>query len=83
MFVRLAMAERRDATGVDVMRGLVLSRIGTGAGSGEPVTRRKDWFAVLADVFGLTFDSSSPDALDQLWERVVVGHRAWEAAGRP
>jgi hypothetical protein len=37
----------------------------------------------LADVFGLTFDSSSPDALDQLWERVVVGHRAWEAAGRP
>jgi arylamine N-acetyltransferase len=83
MFVRLAMAERRDATGVDVMRGLVLSRIGTGAGSGEPVTRREDWFAALADVFGLTFDSSSPDALDQLWERVVVGHRAWEAAGRP
>jgi hypothetical protein len=27
-FVQVAMAERRDATGVDVIRGLVLSRIG-------------------------------------------------------
>ena len=81
-FVRLAMAERRDATGVDVMRGLVLARIGRGAGSHEPTTERDDWFAVLADVFGLRFEASAPEALDHLWHRALAGHRAWEEAGR-
>jgi len=80
-FVRLAMAERRDATGVDVMRGLTLARIGRGAGSREPVTEREDWFAVLDDVFGLRFDSSAPEARDHLWNRVLAAHRAWEEGG--
>ena len=35
----------------------------------------------LADVFDLRFDASTPEAVDRLWERVVDGHRAWEAAG--
>jgi arylamine N-acetyltransferase len=82
-FVRVAMAERRDATGVDVIRGLVLTRIGSGAGSGEPLTKRDEWFAVLADVFDLRFNRSAPEALDHLWNRALAGHRAWEAAGRP
>jgi arylamine N-acetyltransferase len=82
-FVRVAMAERRDATGVDVIRGLVLSRIGVGAGSREPLTKRGDWFAALAGVFGLRFDANAPEAVDHLWQRVLAGHRAWEAAGRP
>jgi arylamine N-acetyltransferase len=81
-FVKVAMAERRDATGVDVIRGLVLTRIGRGASSGEPLTKRSDWFAALADVFDLRFDASDPAALDQLWNRTLAGHRAWEAAGR-
>jgi N-hydroxyarylamine O-acetyltransferase len=81
-FVKVAMAERRDATGVDVIRGLVLTRIGQGASSGEPLTKRSDWFAALADVFDLRFDASDPAALDQLWNRTLAGHRAWEAAGR-
>jgi len=80
-FVRVAMAERRDATGVDVIRGLVLSRIGVGARSHEPLTKRADWFATLADVFDLRFDASASEAVDQLWERILAGHRAWEAAG--
>jgi N-hydroxyarylamine O-acetyltransferase len=79
-FVRVAMAERRDATGVDVIRGLVLTRIGVGARSHEPLTKREDWFDALADVFDLRFDASTPEAVDQLWERVLAGHRAWEAA---
>jgi N-hydroxyarylamine O-acetyltransferase len=80
-FVRVAMAERRDAAGVDVIRGLVLTRIGVGARSDEALTTREDWFAALADVFDLRFDASTPEAVDHLWERVVAGHRAWEAAG--
>jgi arylamine N-acetyltransferase len=83
-FVRLATAQRRDATGVDILRGLMLTRVG----DGEPVTttpliERRDWFAVLVDVFGLTFPGTAPEALGALWERSLATHRAWEAAGRP
>jgi N-hydroxyarylamine O-acetyltransferase len=77
------MAERRDATGVDVIRGLVLTRIGQDAASGDPLTKRSDWLAALADVFDLRFDASAPEAIDRLWNRTFAGHRAWEAAGRP
>jgi hypothetical protein len=77
------MAEHRDATGVDVIRGLILARVGEGAASGEPLTHRDDWFACLADVFGLHFDATAPEALDRLWESAVAAHREWEAAGRP
>jgi N-hydroxyarylamine O-acetyltransferase len=76
-FVQVAMAERRDATGVDVVRGLVLSRIGQDAHVAEPVTRRADWFELLAEVFDLRFDTSSADARDQLWRRVLNAHRRW------
>lgn len=82
-FVKVAMAERRDATGIDVIRGLVPSRIGSNARTGEPLTDRDEWFAVLADIFDLRFEHSPPGACDRLWSRVVGQHRAWEAAGRP
>jgi N-hydroxyarylamine O-acetyltransferase len=82
-FLAVAMAEHRDATGVDIIRGLVLSRIGDGAASMEPLTKRTDWFAALADGFDLRFDGVAPEALDHLWDGVVATHRAWDAAGRP
>ncbi len=43
-FMRVALAQRRDATGVDVMRGLVLARIGDDAAASEPLTEREEWF---------------------------------------
>ncbi len=82
-FVQIAMAERRDATGIDVIRGLVLSRVGSNAASHEPVTNRHHWFAALAELFDLHFEHSPPGACDRLWARVVDRHRAWEAVGRP
>jgi arylamine N-acetyltransferase len=81
-FVRVPMAELRDATGVDVIRGLVRARIGEGAVSHEPLTSRREWFACLADVFGLRFDATAPEALDRLWDSALEAHRAWEATGR-
>jgi arylamine N-acetyltransferase len=78
-FVKVAMAERRDATGVDVIRGLTLSRIADRGHTAEPVTRRADWFDLLADVFDLRFHASTPDARDQLWTRVHTAHRRWQA----
>jgi N-hydroxyarylamine O-acetyltransferase len=78
-FVQVAVAERRDAAGVDVMRGLVLSRIGRHARSPQPLTKRNEWFTALADVFGLRFEHSTLQSLDRLWTRVLGAHRAWRA----
>jgi N-hydroxyarylamine O-acetyltransferase len=79
-FVQVAMAERRDATGVDVIRGLVLARIGTNAFTAEPLTSEQEWFDLLASVFGLHFDASPPGTRDKLWDTVIAAHRQWEAA---
>jgi len=77
-FVRVAMAETRDATGVDVVRGLTLMRIGEGAFTADPVTRRTEWFELLADLFGLTFEASTPEARDLMWTTVLAAHRRRE-----
>lgn len=81
-FVKIGLAQTRDADGVDVVRGLVLRRIGTGAFT-EELTDRAVWFAVLAERFGLRFDASPPGTTDRLWERTCENHRRWDAAGRP
>ena len=82
-FVQIAMAERRDATGIDVIRGLVLSRIGANARSCDPLVTRGDWFGALADIFHVRFEHSPPGTRERLWSRVVERHHAWEAGGCP
>lgn len=57
-FVQIAMAERRNATGIDVIRGLVLSRAGANARSCDPLVTRGDWFGALADTFHVRFEHS-------------------------
>jgi arylamine N-acetyltransferase len=81
-FVGVPMAETRDATGVDVIRGLILSRLGEGANAYEPLTHRDEWFACLADVFGLHFNAVAPESLDRLWDSAVEAHRIWETTRR-
>jgi hypothetical protein len=73
------MAERRDATGVDVIRGLVLARIGEDAFTAEPLTSKEEWFDLLSSTFGMTFESSPPGAREKLWDTVLAAHREWEA----
>ncbi|MFI8230941.1 arylamine N-acetyltransferase [Streptomyces sp. NPDC085900] len=77
-FVQVPMAERRDATGADVMRGLVLSRIGDGARTHEPVPRRAEWFGLLADLFGLRLHALPAETREQLWINVCSAHRRWQ-----
>jgi N-hydroxyarylamine O-acetyltransferase len=79
-FVQVPMAERRDATGVDVIRGLVRARVGTDAFTAEPITDRAEWFDVLAEVFNLRFDTLRPESRDRLWDSLLEAHRAWESA---
>jgi arylamine N-acetyltransferase len=79
-FVRLMTVQRRDATGVDVVRGLVLRRIGSGA-SEAVLETRTDLFDVLGDLFDLHL--AADGGADALWSRLLAAHEAWEAAGRP
>ena len=81
-FVRVGTVQTRDAAGADVLRGLVVTRIGTDACTEEPLTDRRSYFEVLADRFGLTFPTAAPESLDRLWARTLAAHRAWEASGR-
>jgi len=78
-FVRVPMAERRDGTGVDVVRGLLRLRIGEDAATSEPVTDRRAWFDLVADIVGIRFETSTPEALDRLWARALAAHRQWQA----
>jgi N-hydroxyarylamine O-acetyltransferase len=79
-FVRTASVQRRDAGGVDMLTGCVLSRV-----EGEVVARRTldrsdEWFGALRDVFDLPLDDVDADARTALWRRVRAAHEAWLAA---
>jgi arylamine N-acetyltransferase len=81
-FVRVLTAQRRDASGVDILRGLSLKRIGDGAAESILETRA-DLADVLGGLFGLELASLGDPAWAALWERVHATHVEWEAAGRP
>jgi arylamine N-acetyltransferase len=82
-FVRVLTAQRRDASGVDILRGLTLRRIGDRA-SEATLTTRADLTGVLGDLFGLDVSPVSDRAWDALWAGVQAAHVAWTSTrGRP
>ena len=81
-FVKYLVVQRRDATGVDSLRGLVLRRIGSGAGE-STLASQTELIDVLVDRFGLDLGDVEPEARTALWKKVRRAHEQWEAAGRP
>ncbi len=81
-FVKLMVVQRRDATGVDILRGLVLSRVGEGATT-STIESNLDFGHVLGDVFGLDIGPADDPARTALWAKLRAAHDAWEAAGQP
>jgi len=79
-FARVVTAQRRDAAGADILRGLVLTRVGSGAFRGAPITSRDDWFTILLELFGLRLDGVDAAARELLWGRTLAAHEVWEAA---
>lgn len=77
-YVRGVTVMRRDATGVDVLLGRVLSRR-PGGGSRE-LSDEREWFAALADVFRLTLPDMLAADRAQLWSRIVATPHAWQVA---
>ena len=81
-FVRVLTAQRRDATGVDLLRGLSLKRIGDRA-SDSTLATMAELADVLGSLFGLDVSPVSDQAWDALWARVQATHVEWESARRP
>ena len=81
-FVKVLVAQRRDATGVDVVRGLTFRRIGDRL-SQSTIGSLDELTQVLGDVFGLDLAAVDRPAREALWGRLHAAHEAWESAGRP
>jgi N-hydroxyarylamine O-acetyltransferase len=80
-FVRTVTAQRRDAAGADVLRGLVLTRVDEPERSGEwVIDDRAEWFSTLADRFHLDLSRADDAARDRLWASARASHRAWQQA---
>ena len=83
-FVRTCTVYRRDAGGVDSLKGCVLRREG-GSGLPEPRTidTAEEWFDVLDRMFGLPLHDVDAAARGALWRRVRGAHEAWLTRERP
>jgi N-hydroxyarylamine O-acetyltransferase len=81
-FVKYLVVQRRDAGGVDSLRGLSLRRIGTGAAE-STLASPSELIDVLVDQFGLDVAPVPPGARAALWNKLQRAHEEWEAAGRP
>lgn len=76
-FVRVVTAQRRDATGVDALRGKVLTRIEAGSDEGRELMSEGEWRAVLADVYGMSLDHVDAAVVAALWQRIGADHEAF------
>ena len=73
--------QRRDALGVDLLTGLVLSRKGEPSVDDRVLETPADWFAALADIFHLPLPDVTPTERAALWARLHTAHEAWAASG--
>jgi N-hydroxyarylamine O-acetyltransferase len=81
-FARTVTVQRRDSTGVDILRGLVLKRLGSNSTMTTLTTLTtfatpEEWFTMLADVFDLPLDNVSDEAKKMLWAKTHKTHDAW------
>ena len=80
-FVRVLTAARRNATGVDTLRGLALARVGDDAHA-VTLSTEAELFDVLGDLFGLDVSTVDGPRRRGLFAKVRAAHDEWEAAGR-
>ncbi|MET9428402.1 arylamine N-acetyltransferase [Streptomyces sp. NPDC003036] len=79
-FLGTFAALRRDAKGLDVLRGRVLTRIDAAGRAERTLDTPEEWYGALADVFGRNLDTLDGTDRAALWERVTRAHEAWLAA---
>jgi arylamine N-acetyltransferase len=78
-FVKTLVVARRDATGVDVLRGCVLKRLDSTGETTTELSTAPEWWACLADVFHLPLSDVDAQRKEVLWDKVTVAHEEWSA----
>jgi arylamine N-acetyltransferase len=78
-FVRMLTAQRRHATGVDIVRGCTLTTFTATARHNRELTTATEWFSVLADLFGLDLADVPAPERAALWSRTRAAHDTWLA----
>ncbi|MER7464113.1 arylamine N-acetyltransferase [Streptomyces sp. NPDC097981] len=79
-FVRTLALLRRDAHGIDTLRGRVLSRIDPVKGTRERVLDTPgEFWSVVGGLFERELDDLTPADREALWIRVCRAHEAWLA----
>lgn len=76
-FVRVVTAQRRDAAGVDALRGKVFTRIGAVPDAGRELVSEDEWRTALADVFGIRLVHLDRSAVTALWQRICADHETF------
>jgi len=81
-FVQVAVVQRRDEAGADVLCGLVLTRVGS-APAMRTLETRAEWFELLADLFGLGLADVGTAERERLWKRVLTAHTKYQSMLAP
>jgi N-hydroxyarylamine O-acetyltransferase len=82
-FVRAVTVQRRHAGGADILRALTLTHTTVDGDTRQVVDDRADWFAVLADGFGLHLTDAGDAARERLWVHANAAPAAHRAATPP
>ncbi len=81
-FVKTLTTQRRDATGIDVLRGVVVQRVESTVVAERMLTTASDWFAALADIFDLPLADVDGARRAALWQHVRAKHEDYVAGSR-
>lgn len=82
-FVRTLTAQRRDATGIDMLRGCVLRRVDADGETRREIDTSEEWYATLTGLFRLDLSDLDAATRAHLWTKTRTAHEAWRAANRP
>ncbi|GAA2235176.1 MULTISPECIES: arylamine N-acetyltransferase family protein [Kitasatospora] len=77
-FARAACAIRRDAEGTDALRGCMLVRVDAAGRHRHEITDPGEWYATLADRFGMPLTELGPAEREALWQQVLAVHQIWK-----
>ncbi|HEX6357213.1 arylamine N-acetyltransferase family protein [Actinophytocola sp.] len=78
-FRKTLVVARRDASGVDILRGCVLKRVDSTGETSTELPNAPEWWSCLADVFNLPLSDVDDERKKALWNNVTVAHEAWLA----
>jgi arylamine N-acetyltransferase len=82
-FAKLVVVQRRDATGIDTVRGCLWHRIEADGRTETELASYDEWRAALTDGTRLPLDDLDDAELRTLYDDQWAKHETWAAAGRP